>query len=238
MNAFRSRRAKSAGGYDILPPETLGSKSARKTLSRGIVEDAEFVTVKENIRGAAKDRDVRRAPSAFHNDNVTRPTARRPQVAKPAHATPHASLATRVIQGIEKHLMRMSADFFSAVVAFIFVMVFGLSGGFSLIAAESAPKSANLDITNVTLTAHDSGGMQVLQIYGIIENHGGRIQKVQPIRADLFVGDKVVYSTVIEPPAPEIAERQSRGFSARIPHPGGKNPQLKLSFIQSGATSS
>lgn len=238
MNTFRSRRAKSENGYDILPPETLGSKSARKTLSRGVVEDAEFVTVKENIRAAPRDRDVRRAPSGFHNDNATRPTQRHQQGANPTPAKPREPLFTRLIQRIEQRLMRMSADFFSAVVAFIFVMVFGLSGGFSLIAAEPAQRSANLDITNVSLTSHDSGGMQVLQIHGIIENRGSRSQKVQPIRADLFVGDKVVYSTMIEPPAPEIAERQSRGFSARIPHPGGKNPQLKLSFIQSGATGS
>ncbi len=76
--------------------------------------------------------------------------------------------------------MRMSADFFSAVVAFIFVMVFGLSGGFSLIAAEPAQRSANLDITNVSLTSHDSGGMQVLQIHGIIENGEAVAKRFSP----------------------------------------------------------
>lgn len=233
MNAFRPRRAKSQNGYDILPPETLGSKPVRRALTRGIVEDAEFVTVKDSV----KETESRRTPAGFHNDNINRPRSpRRPQPQEIAQA--RETVVARLIQRIEQRLLRMSADFFSAVVAFIFVMVFGLSGGIALIAAKSAPEPAGLDITNVSLAAHDSGGMQILQIHGIIENRGATTRKVQPIQADLLVGNKVVFSTKIDPPTAEIKEYQSRGFTARIPHPGGKNPQLKLSFIQSDATAS
>lgn len=235
MNAFRSRRAKSQNGYDILPPETLGSKPVRRALSHGIVEDAEFVTIQDS----GKDAQSRRTPSRFHNDNASRRTSgSRPQARPHTPADLDKTIVARLILRIEKRLMRMSADFFSAVVAFIFVMVFGLLGGFSLISGEAPRAPAGLDITNVSLASHDSGGIQILQIHGIIENRGPIVRKVQPIRADLLVGGKVVFSTKIDPPAPEIRENQSRGFTARIPHPGGKNPQLKLSFIQSDAAAS
>ncbi|WP_137133721.1 hypothetical protein [Rhizobium sp. FKY42] len=243
MDAFRSRRAKSENSYDILPPDSLGSKSVRRALSRGVVEDAEFVTVRDSAKQTSREQENRRTPNGFHNDNATRTEpvrprpARRPHVASGNQISPSSSGAS-LIERIEQKLMRMSADFFSAVVAFIFVMVFGFSGGFSLISADAPKATQGLDITNVSLANHDSGGMQILQIYGIIENRGTVSRKVQPLRADLMVGDKVVFTTVIQPPAPEIGQHQSRGFTARIPHPGGKNPQLKLSFIEAGATAS
>ncbi|MBB4144581.1 hypothetical protein [Rhizobium rhizoryzae] len=242
MDAFRSRRTKSENSYDILPPDSMGSKSVRRALSRGIVEDAEFVTVRDSAKQPSREQETRRTPSGFHNDNATRAETARQKPARRPHVVaenqPALSPKASLIERIEQKLMQMSADFFSAVVAFIFVMVFGFSGGFSLISTDTPKAAQGLDITNVSLANHDSGGMQILQIYGIIENRGTVSRKVQPMRADLMVGDKVVFTTVIQPPAPEIGQHQSRGFTARIPHPGGKNPQLKLSFIEPGATAS
>lgn len=228
MNAFRQRRAKDEPGYDILPPDALGSRAARRVLSRGVVEDAHFVPVPGEPRPTS--------PHGFHNDNSrTAPrVARKPMPSRKPSGSPRPKLVER----IESYLMRMSADFFSAVVAFVFVMVFGLAGGFSLINSGSQAPASGLDLTHVTLTPQDGNGMQLLQINGIVENRTGALQKVSPIRAELVVEGKTVFSTTIAPPVAEIADGQSRGFMAKIPHPGGKRPQLKLSFDEAGAKNS
>lgn len=228
MNAFRQRRAKDDPGYDILPPDALGSRTARRVLARGVVEDAHFVPVPGDARPAS--------PHGFHNDN----SRRAPRVAsKPVYSPKtQPSWYARLLARAEACLMRMSADFFSAVVAFVFVMVFGLAGGFSLINSGNPALAAGLDLTHVTLTPQDGNGMQMLQINGIVENRTGATQKVLPIRAELLVDGKSVFSTLIAPPVAEIAEGHSRGFVAKIPHPGGKKPQLKLSFDEAGAKNS
>jgi hypothetical protein len=75
--------------------------------------------------------------------------------------------------------------------------------------------------------------MEVLLINGIVENNGHDVQAVPTIRADLFVakGEKVA-SMLIEPPVAEIKPGLSHGFSAKLRHPGGKTPEIRLSFAQ------
>lgn len=225
MNAFRQRRTKPDAGYDILPPDAMGSRPSRRSLSQTPVEDAHFVTLPID--------PTSRAPQRFENDNrikqPPRPT-RAPVTGKiPKHG---------LVERFEASLMRMSADFFSAIVAFVFVMVFGFSGGFSLIRSNDEAPPKTLDITHVTLAPQEAGGMPVLQINGIVENRTGVAQKVSPIRAELLVDDRIVFSTIIDPPVTQIGQDQSRGFVARVPHPGGKRPQLRLSFTETGATTS
>ncbi len=41
---------------------------------------------------------------------------------------------------------------------------------------------------------------------------------------------------LIEPPITEIGPGQSHGFSAKLRHPGGKTPEIKLSFIETDAS--
>lgn len=227
MNAFRARRDKVASVYDILPPDAIGSHQPRRPVLRGEVVDAHFVPVKEEGR----------APGPHRSQNDNRVPPRRPSVQTiPAKA----SMIARLTMRLEQALMRMSADFFSALVAFVFVMVFGLAGGFSLISGLSsdAAQAAGLDITHVTLTAQDADGMKVLLINGVVENRGGGSFTVPPIRADLVVNGQTVSTMTIAPPVAKMPQDQSRGFSARMPHPGGKNPQLRLSFVETDATRS
>ena len=224
MHAFRSRRRDNATAYDILPPEAIGSSRPARIPARTDVEDAHFVTV----------RDEGRAPRC-ENDNRRRP----PRPAMRA-AEASTSLTQRLVERFEALLMRMSADFFSALVAFVFVVVFGLAGGFSLVAGAGGDpaQAAGLDITHVTLTPQDANGLRVLVINGIVENRAGARVEVPPIRADILVDGKPVASTLIALPMNDLARDHSRGFTAKIPHPGGKNPQLRLSFAETGATAS
>lgn len=113
------------------------------------------------------------------------------------------------------------------------VAVFALAGGLAGIAGASAPGPGvenPLDISHVTLTTEESGGMKVLVVRGIVENRSGGTVAVPDIRADLVTGERMVASTIIAPPAIAMFSGHSRGFAARLPHPGGKDPQIKLSF--------
>ncbi|MGF9694757.1 MULTISPECIES: hypothetical protein [unclassified Rhizobium] len=220
MNAFRPRRDKAPVAYDILPPEAISQPRPRQPITPQPVEDAHFVTLANDGRPSTAHR--------FQNDNQKRPHRPRMQV---VNAEP-ASLVERLIERVEGMLLRMSADFFSALVAFVFVLVFTLAGGFSLLSGDtgSSARAGGLDITHITLTSQDAGGMQVLLINGIVENRTSRSMAVPSIRVEFLVDGKPVATSMIAPPIATIDRDNSHGFSARVPHPGGKTPQLRLSF--------
>ncbi len=77
----------------------------------------------------------------------------------------------------------LSADSFSAVVALVFLLVFGFAGGFSMFLQDGQASDARgLDITHVSLTQQDADGMKVLLINGIVENRGSTGLSVPPSR--------------------------------------------------------
>ncbi|MGE7369695.1 hypothetical protein ACQKKX_11600 [Neorhizobium sp. NPDC001467] len=249
MSAFRSRhdgrshQRNTTADYDILPPAPSRRSQAqdrpgfggaawgrhaagRPTQAEAV--DAHFVTVRDT-------RSRHPAETAPRNDNRRAP--RRPAVNRPA---PHTGLLARTLDRCEQALMRLSADFFSAIVALVFVLVFGASGGFSLIAggpADAASVSA-LGLTHVNLTPQDANGMPVMLITGMIENSEADVRSLSPIRAELLLDGRVVAQTMIAPPAATIGPKQSRGFSAKMAYAGGKKPELRLSMIDNGASGS
>ncbi|MBT9370804.1 hypothetical protein [Rhizobium sp. CSW-27] len=230
MGAFRSHRH-DAADHDILPPQNRPSPRPAAPRRAADVVDATFETLGE----AAPRSTCGARPRPVGNDNLHRAFRRRaPLLGEPA------SRLARVTERLEALLMRMSADFFSAVVAFVFVVVFALCGGFSLISGESADahEGAGLDITHVTLTPGFSGQQPVLTVSGVVENRAARPLQVLPIRADLTEGDRVVSSALIAAPVAVMDGGHSRGFSLTLPHPGGKSPQLRLSFEGQGASRS
>lgn len=218
MSTFRSRQGKTVIRMDILPPDQSG-RAGRVRQRRGEVIDAQFVTV----------RDVSRRASGPHSHNDNHRDPRTAVDAEP--------ILQRIFAAGERALSHLSADFFSAVVAVVFVTVFSLAGGFSFLfnGSEAAQAGPAFDITHVTMTPQDANGMRVLLINGIVENRSGDSLVMPSIRADLMSGETLVASTLISPPASAIAGGQSRGFSARVPHPGGKLPDLRLSLAERGA---
>jgi len=66
---------------------------------------------------------------------------------------------------------------------------------------------------------------------GIIENVSGATLSVPEVRADLFAGDQLVRSIVVDTPVDRLGPHESRGFSTRLQHPGGKTPDVRLSFM-------
>lgn len=209
---------------DILPPEPVVRHVRRSQPGRGSVVDAEFVTVARTARD-------RRFRTEANNRSQSQPEFRR--------AAPQNPSST-FMERAEKALCRLSADMFSAIVALVFLLVFGMAGGFSLFVGKTngAVEASLLDFTHVTLTPQDVNGMRVLLINGIVENRSPGRLPLPAIRAELVSGGRVLAATVMEPPVTGIEGLQSHGFSSRIPHPGGKTPELKLSFVTQDASRS
>ncbi|MBW9087077.1 hypothetical protein JNB91_04390 [Rhizobium wenxiniae] len=227
MSTFQDRRkAHAEMPIDILPPEgdEKGSKGKvirfpKAFVKSSEVEDAHFVPVRDRTRR-------REAANASPHD-------RRPGRAEPASAI---TASGGIIGAIERKLLRLSPDAFVAVVASVVVTVFTLFGGFSLLSGNaSVDPGPALDITHVTMTPQDANGMRVLLINGIVENRTEGRLAMPSIRADLLSGETVVASTLISTSASQIGGRESYGFSVRVPHPGGKLPDLRLSLAERGA---
>lgn len=230
MGAFRSRQQKIDPSYDLLPPRPL-PRTPRKPEALADVVDAEFVTVRDTPRRSFDARS--------YNDNLRHAKAKAAPVASPGFAT----RLSRSFDAGEKLLARLSADLFSALVAIIVVIVFGLAGGFSLMfdadgtQAVAATPSA-LAITHVSLTPQDANGMPVLLINGVVENNTPGIRQVPRIRAEFRLDGRMIASMLVTPPVSEIGPGQSHGFSAKLRHPGGKMPEVRLSFTDTDASGS
>lgn len=221
MGMFRSTRRQAALDLDLLMPEAPLRQTWR-TRNGGDILDAEFVTIKET-------------PFCDHgNDNRAFDYQQ-----KASQPTGVLVALGSFVDWADRKLSRLSVDGYSAVVAAAVVGVFVLSGGFSLMWQEksAAVPVPALSITHVTVTPQDAGGMEVLLINGVVENNSDDLQQVPAIRADLFVskGEKVA-SMLIEPPSRDIKAGLSHGFSAKVRHPGGKTPEIKLSFAETGVS--
>ena len=222
MAMFRSSRRQAAFDFDLLMPETPVRRTARAANPIHDVVDAEFVTIKENRS---------RQPG---NDN--RGAARRQRAKSPVTI---GTLGLAFIGWLDRRLSRLSADAYSALVAGLAIFVFVCSGGLSVVVPEkqTAATANPLAISHVTVTPQEAGGMDILLISGIVENNGGNLEEVPALRADLFAAKgQLVASMVIEPPVREMQPGFSHGFSAKLRHPGGKTPEIKLSFVEAGAS--
>ncbi len=223
MAMFRSSRRQAAFEFDLLMPETPVRRTARAANPDRDVVDAEFVTIKEN-----------RSPRPG-NDN--RGAARR-QVEKPPVTL--AMLCLAFIGWVDRRLARLSSDAYSALVAGLAIFVFVCSGGLSVVVPEKQAVAASVNplaISHVTVSPMEADGMDTLLINGIVENNGGNLEEVPALRADLFAArGQLVASMVIEPPVKEMQPGFSHGFSAKLRHPGGKTPEIKLSFVEAGAS--
>lgn len=229
MGAFRNRQQQTGLAYDLILPE---AQQARRSLRRfepaADVSDAEFVTVLPTRNSDFSARTV--------NDN------HRSHPPQPARGMATAALLSALgflLRAGEGWLQRASSRSFAALIVALFVLVFGLVGGFSGLSEPpvKAPPiaSAPLQFTNVSLTPRDANGMHILVLNGIIDNVTAAGRSVPQIRADLIADGQLLTSVVISPPIDRIGGGESRGFSARLPHPGEKMPEVRLSFVEAGA---
>jgi hypothetical protein len=223
MGAFRYRQQQTGLVYDLLPPEVQAGPRPRNRFERKPdVSDAEFITVLPTRSRASS------ATSFNDNGRYKRPVHN-------ATASPVATIAKGCIAAGERWLQRGSRRTFAVLVAAVFVLVFGLAGGFAGLSpapvASVPATAAPLVFSHVTLTSRDANGMRMLVVSGMIENQSDCAIPVTEIKADLVSGNRLLSSIVITPPMGRLDAGGSRGFSARLQHPGGKMPEVRLSFV-------
>ncbi len=220
MGAFRHRQQQTGLIYDLIPPERgAGSGQVHYVMPKPDIVDAEFVTVSV----------PRGRPASGVNMRYGGRAQSKPQ---PVTRKNGLSRILSVLRGVEEVLQQASRRSFVALIVCLAILIFGLSGGFSGLSGAPADATADpLQFSHVTLTPRDENGLPVLRLNGIIENVSGATLSVPQVRADLFAGDQLVRSIVVDTPVDRLGPHESRGFSTRLQHPGGKTPEVRLSFM-------
>lgn len=213
MGASRMRQEARQADADVLPPQPRQRRYVAPPPLAEDITDAHFVVI----------------------GKVTRPVD---TGAGPDVSVGHVGVSKRfafpaaVTERLEMFLEGFSDRAFAALVALMFGSVFMLASALAAYQLNDAEVPAgSLGIIHANATPQDADGMRMLLINGIVENRTGTAQPIPPIRADLYSGDQLVASTMIAPPVPVIEHGHSRGFAAKVPHPGGKSPDLRLSFV-------
>lgn len=233
MNSFRSR-SRAQRSYDLLPPER--PKQARVTdrfTSNADIEDAEFVVIAEPSRKTDPKRGRHVKPAqrpGNDNANIRAFPARKP----PFGRVEWWSGAKAGLGIGERFLGTLSDNLFSALVALAFLIVFGVTGGFSAIAGFRSDASVRppVEFTHVSILQRNVNGIPMIVVSGILENHGAEPLSSPTIRANIFAGEVMVSSTVFNPRLGEIDTGTSRGFQVKLPQAGGKMPEVRLSLAK------
>ncbi|WP_276120427.1 hypothetical protein [Pararhizobium qamdonense] len=218
MNAFRSNGA--ASRMDFLPPERRGRPaSARAVPKRSDIVDAEFETVVS---------PGRRHVYPVFNDNRARPAAR-------SGASPRSVAAVFgwVVNHVERLLQTASPKAFAVLVTCLCAPVFVLFASLPQYQPALPPAPA-LSISDVTTSLNDANGMKILSVYGAVENHSDAPKAVPAILVDVIANGHRRPATRIDASETVLAPGESRPFSTRLLHTGGKLPGVAVSFGQPG----
>jgi hypothetical protein len=216
MSAFRYQKQAAVADLDVLPPDRARRRieQSHQRTARADVVDAQFVTVREAVKPQPR--------------SVDRPAS-----------LPLQSSVRAVLQGafdrVEARLQRLSDVAFSLLVAIAFVSIFSLAGQVFFGREHPELTAKPLDLTHVNLTPQDRNGMRVLLLNAIVENRTDRHVSLPKLRADLVLDGQVIASTYIDPPVASLGAGESRGIATRLQHPGGKMPEVRLSFAEAGA---
>lgn len=220
MNAFRSNGA--ASRMDFLPPERPARYAAKTAAPRAAdIVDAEFETVSSQSR---------RNIYPVFNDNRRRAAV---PASKPAGQSRLAAVFVWLLDGFERLLQTASPKAFAILVTCLCAPVFLLFAGLS----DNKPAIASppaLSIGGITTSLNDDDGMKILSVYGAVKNHSDAPKAVPEILVDVIAGGHRRTATRIEQGQAALAPGESRPFSTRLLHTGGKLPGVAVSFGQPG----
>ncbi len=223
MNAFRSNRGHSAR-MDLLPPDRPQRSPRTVSAPRATdIIDADFETVATNSR--------RNAYPVF-NDNQ-RGAAPRRHTHVAAGGSRAASALLWAVNHLERLLQTASPKAFAVLVTCLCAPVFLLFAGLSHHQPAVAASPA-LAISGVTTALSDANGMKVVSVYGAVENHSDAPKAVPMIQVDVIAGGQKRTASRIFPGEAVLAPGESQPFSARLPHAGGKLPDVTVSFGEKG----
>ncbi|QLF68582.1 hypothetical protein FE840_002905 [Peteryoungia desertarenae] len=236
MTVHRFKRHADDLGADLLPPDR--SRRIQKPLRQtvGDVIDADYIIVRDRPAEKMSPRRVH----GLQQKPEGRPafTAAQAQGAYPVLKRLQTELGSQLRQA-ELALQSLSERAFSRLVAAAIALVLLAFVPALVIGQQGAVDQGRvLDITHVNLTPQDANGMRVLLVNAIIENRSSRSVPLPRLRADLVTDGQVIASTYIDAPTDRLDGGHSRGIAARLQHPGGKTPELRLSFDAAGASSS
>ena len=188
---------------DVLPPEP---KAGRRPVPKRDVVDADFVVI------ARRD--------TTSNDN------RRPRQAPPPESPALKGalrLAAAVARLAETGLQRLPGHAFTALVIAAVATVFTFAGG--LTALSAGGPAAPFAVSGLSTRLEEKNGMKVLAVYGRLDNVSGVVQAVPALDIAISgTGDRRV-----TPAARVLAPGEGGHFALRIPHTGGKLPDVSVS---------
>ena len=231
MQAFRFQKegrfqaGQSAPHMDLLPPEPAPRSRPFAATRRPDVVDAEFETV-----------PARRTSHRVFNDNRAGAFRRPPMTVRDEQISVGGLLAAMLAEAashLERLLGRVPPAAFAGLVAALcgaaFLLVAAVSGG------PSAAMPRGLVITDVSTRLGDANGMRVISVYGTIENPTDELQTVPVIEINVAADGRAKTAARILSGASILAPGESRPFAARLPHAGGKLPDVTVSFSKPGA---
>lgn len=228
MQAFRFQAGQGAPEMDLLPPEPAPRRAAAPMPRRADAVDAEFETVAFPNR---------RPNHRVFNDNRAG-TPRRPQMAVRPEQISVGGLVLAMLSEAASHLERLLgrispavfAGLVGALCAVAFLLVAFASGG-----PAGAATPHGLAITDVSTRLGDANGMRVISVYGTIENPTDELQTVPVIEINVATDGRAKTAARILSGASILAPGESRPFAARLPHAGGKLPDVTVSFSKPDA---
>lgn len=223
MQAFRFQAGQSAPQMDLLPPERATRSRPFPTTRRPDVVDAEFETV-----------PARRPSHRVFNDNRASFSPRPPLTAREEQISVGGLLVAMLAEAaahLERLLGRVSPAGFAGLVASLCGVAFLLV---TFVSADAA-KPGGLAIADVSTRLGDANGMRVVSVYGTVENHTDELQTVPVIEINIVADGRSKTAARILSGASILAPGESRPFAARLPHAGGKLPEVTVSFGKPGA---
>lgn len=224
MTAFRSQASHGAAGIDLLPPERGSRGSVRSTRRAADIVDVEFETLSPQHR---------RSVHPVFNDNNRSASVSAKQAGGAKQAEGGRKGFGRLLHGLEGLLQRASPRVFALLVTCLCAPVFAAFASLSD-DRQSVPASPALSFSGVTTMLGDANGMKVVSVYGAVENRSNAPRVVPTIQVDIIAGGQTRTAGTIVAGEGVLAPGGTRLFSTRLPHAGGKLPEVKLSFGQKG----
>ncbi|HTO32154.1 MAG TPA: hypothetical protein VL202_13380 [Pararhizobium sp.] len=221
MNASRSRGA--ARQMDFLPPDRPARTAPAASRTRAVeIIDAEFETVTVNNR---------RGPYPIFNDNSR--AGPRLDVRPTAVAVSQDGFFSRALSRFERRLQVASPKAFAVLVTCLCAPVFLLALGMPQ-PQPAVASSPALSINSVTTALNDANGMKILSVFGAVENNTDVPKAVPTILVDVIANGHRKTASRIESGVSVLAPGESRPFSTRLLHTGGKLPEVAVSFGGTG----